>query len=172
MIRPDRRAVLTGTAATLGLAALGGGALWYSSRALHAGPDASGAFPVSLSRDAWQARLTAEEFAVLRLEETEPPFSSPLDKLWDAGTYVCAGCANPLYASEHKFDSGTGWPSFWQAIAPDAVGTRTDYKLLYPRTEVHCARCGGHQGHIFADGPAPTGQRHCINGVALDFVAA
>ncbi|PRY93711.1 peptide-methionine (R)-S-oxide reductase [Hasllibacter halocynthiae] len=165
---PTRRSLIIG-GSTLGAAALVGGAGWLGTRGAEA---AEGDFPLTLTEAEWRARLTPEEFAVLREEATEPPHSSPLDKLWEDGTYACAGCGNALYSSENKFDSGTGWPSFWQPIAPEAVGTRIDYKLIYPRTEVHCARCGGHQGHIFEDGPAPTGLRHCINGVALDFVAA
>jgi peptide-methionine (R)-S-oxide reductase len=162
-----RRFVLTGAAATALVA--GSGAWWASQRPAAA---ADGSFPVELTQEEWRARLTDAEFAVLREEATEPPYSSPLDDFWETGTYHCAGCDNPLYSSEAKYDSGTGWPSFWEPVAEDAVGTRTDYKLIYPRTEVHCARCGGHQGHIFEDGPAPTGLRHCINGVALRFRAA
>ena len=128
-------------------------------------------FEIDLTPEEWRERLTEAEFAVLRQEATERPFTSPLNDNKAAGTYVCAGCANPLYASETKFDSGTGWPSFYAAIE-GGVGTKVDYKLILPRTEVHCARCGGHLGHVFDDGPAPTGKRHCINGVALDFVAA
>jgi peptide-methionine (R)-S-oxide reductase len=102
----------------------------------------------------------------LRLHRTEVPGSSPLNREKRKGTYSCAGCALPLFASETKFESGTGWPSFYRPLS-GAVGTRTDYALLVPRTEVHCARCGGHLGHVFSDGPPPTGQRHCMNGVAL-----
>lgn len=131
-----------------------------------------GDFPFTLTEAEWQERLTDAEFAVLREEATERPFTSPLNDENRAGTFHCAGCDAPLYASETKFDSGTGWPSFYDAL-PDRVGTKEDRSLfLGVRTEVHCANCGGHQGHIFEDGPAPTGLRHCINGVALNFVAA
>ncbi|MEL7687161.1 peptide-methionine (R)-S-oxide reductase MsrB [Citromicrobium bathyomarinum] len=126
-------------------------------------------FPVSRSEAEWRKRLTAAEFRVLREEGTERAYSSPLDKEKRAGTYACAGCGNAVYSSEHKYDSGTGWPSFWRPIKASAVGTSRDLKLGYPRKEVHCARCGGHLGHIFNDGPQPTGKRHCLNGVALDF---
>jgi peptide-methionine (R)-S-oxide reductase len=125
-------------------------------------------FPVSRSEAEWRKRLTAQQFAVLRQEATERPFSSPLNAEKRKGVFACAGCGSALYVSRTKYDSGTGWPSFRAAI-PGAVGTKTDRKLLYPRTEVHCADCGGHLGHIFDDGPKPTGKRHCINGAALTF---
>lgn len=126
-------------------------------------------FRVSKSEAKWRSELTRAEYRVLREAGTERPYSSPLDKEKRRGTFVCAGCGNAVYSSAHKYDSGTGWPSFYQAIAKDAVGTSTDYKIGVPRTEVHCADCGGHLGHIFGDGPKPTGKRHCINGVAMDF---
>ena len=128
-------------------------------------------YPVSLSEAQWRKKLTKAEYAVLREAATERPYSSSLNNEKRAGTFTCAGCGNKLYASKTKYESGTGWPSFWQAL-PGAVGTSTDYKIGYPRTEVHCADCGGHLGHIFSDGPKPTGKRHCINGVAMDFVTA
>jgi peptide-methionine (R)-S-oxide reductase len=123
----------------------------------------------NLSEREWQDQLTAEEFRVLRKEGTERPFSSELNENKKTGTYVCAGCALPLFTSDKKFDSGTGWPSFFQPI-DGALGTKVDRKLLVARTEYHCGRCGGHQGHVFKDGPRPTGLRYCNNGVALDFI--
>ncbi|MCZ4311868.1 peptide-methionine (R)-S-oxide reductase MsrB [Comamonadaceae bacterium G21597-S1] len=127
--------------------------------------------PLRLSDAQWKQRLTPAQYRVLRQEGTEPPGSSPLDREKRAGIFHCAGCDLPLFSSDAKYDSGTGWPSFFQSL-PGAVGTRTDYKLLFPRTEYHCARCEGHQGHVFGDGPPPTGKRYCNNGVALVFVAA
>jgi peptide-methionine (R)-S-oxide reductase len=125
-------------------------------------------YKVSYSDAEWLKRLGKARYEVLREAATEPPFSSPLDKNYSKGTYVCAGCASPLYSSATKFDSHTGWPSFWQPL-PHAVRTSTDVKLGYPRTEVHCATCGGHLGHVFRDGPKPTGLRYCMNGLALRF---
>ena len=117
----------------------------------------------------WRERLSPERFKVLRKEGTEPPFTSPLNNEHRKGTFVCAACGNPLFKSDAKFDSGTGWPSFMQPI-DDSIDTKRDFKLIMPRTEYHCARCGGHQGHVFGDGPKPTGQRYCNNGLALDFI--
>ena len=118
----------------------------------------------------WRKRLSGPAYLVLRHEDTERPGTSPLNREKRKGTYVCAGCELPLFKSEWKFESGTGWPSFYDFI-PGSLGTKTDYKILYPRTEYHCIRCGGHQGHVFDDGPKPTGKRYCNNGVALKFVA-
>lgn len=125
--------------------------------------------PLQKSRDEWRRILTERQYAVLFEEATERAFSSPLDTEKRDGTYVCVACKLPLFAASAKFDSGTGWPSFTQPIA-GRVGTKRDYKLILPRTEYHCVRCGGHQGHVFGDGPPPTGQRWCNNGIALEFV--
>lgn len=120
-------------------------------------------------RAAWREILSPARYQVLFDEATEPPRSSPLNQEKRPGTYICAACRLPLFASDAKFESGTGWPSFTQP-QPGRVGTRKDFKLILPRTEYHCARCGGHQGHVFTDGPEPTGQRWCNNGLALEFV--
>lgn len=121
------------------------------------------------SEEEWRNQLTPEQFDVLREEGTERPGSSELLSEKRSGTFVCAACGNPLFASSTKYESGTGWPSFFQPIE-GALETRKDFKLIWPRTEYHCARCGGHQGHVFDDGPKPTGLRYCNNGVALKFV--
>ncbi len=125
--------------------------------------------PFELPKARWKELLPADAYAVLFEEATEPARTSPLDREKRAGTYLCAACFLPLFASQAKFESGTGWPSFSDHL-PGAIGTRRDFSLLWPRTEYHCARCGGHQGHVFSDGPAPTGLRYCNNGVALRFV--
>ena len=148
-----RRGFLAGVAA---LAARGGASV------------ASEGFEVSLSEPEWRAWLTPAQFAVLREEHTERPYSSPLNGEKRAGRYLRVGCALPVYDAATKFDSGTGWPSFWAAVSGN-VGTRQDFRRVLSRTEAHCRRCGGHLGHVFVDGPPPTGMRHCINGLALDF---
>jgi peptide-methionine (R)-S-oxide reductase len=126
-------------------------------------------FEVEHSEAEWRKLLTPEQFTILREQGTELAWSSPLDQEKRAGTYMCAGCALPLFSSKAKFDSGTGWPSFYEPL-PHAVETQQDGSLMMQRTEVHCRRCGGHLGHVFDDGPQPTGQRYCMNGVALKFV--
>lgn len=118
----------------------------------------------------WKRILPDDRFRILFREGTERAGSSPLNDEKRPGSYICAACYSPLFSSAHKFDSGTGWPSFYQPISDEAIGTRRDFKLIWPRTEYHCARCGGHQGHVFDDGPEPTGQRWCNNGLALEFV--
>ena len=125
--------------------------------------------PLEHSDSEWRELLAPDQYQVLRHEATEPPHSHALNREHRQGTYVCAACALPLFSSNGKFDSGTGWPSFFEAI-DGSIGTRRDVKLFLARTEYHCARCGGHQGHLFSDGPPPTGKRYCNNGVALRFV--
>lgn len=126
--------------------------------------------PVELGNEEWRRKLDPAAFEVLRKEGTERAFTSPLNDEHREGVFVCAGCGQPLFTSEMKYDSGSGWPSFFTTI-PEALSTSTDYKLLMPRTEYHCTRCGGHHGHVFEDGPIPTGTRFCNNGVALKFIA-
>ena len=157
----SRRWLLTG--GVFGLAALA------AHRFLQPGaPKAEEVFKVTHSDAEWRARLTAEQYAVLRQEGTERPFTSPLLEEHRKGVFGCAGCGLDLFASETKFDSGTGWPSFWQSL-DHAVGETSDTSFMMVRTAVHCAQCGGHLGHVFHDGPPPTGLRYCMNGVALTF---
>ncbi len=129
---------------------------------------AEGTFPFILTDAEWQARLSPAAYQVLRHEDTERPFTSTLNTEKRAGIFHCAGCDQPLFESAKKYDSGTGWPSFWDFI-PGAIGTREDNSLFMTRIEVHCSNCGGHQGHVFEDGPPPTGLRYCINGLSLRF---
>lgn len=158
-----RRTLLGGGAATL----LGGFALFGGRGESHAAER----FAINLSEAEWKKRLTPQQYAVLRKESTERAGSSPLNKEKRRGTYVCAGCGLPLFASATKFESGTGWPSFYAPLR-NAVGTKEDNTLFFKRTEVHCRRCGGHLGHVFDDGPPPTGLRYCMNGAAMKFIAA
>jgi peptide-methionine (R)-S-oxide reductase len=157
----SRRALL---AASLGIAAL------PLARSL-ASEGKPRQFAYALPDAEWRKRLSPLAYQVLRHEATERAYSSPLNDEKRAGTFACAGCDLPLFSSRTKYESGTGWPSFWQPL-DGAVGTSTDFKIGYPRTEVHCARCGGHLGHVFDDGPRPTGKRYCMNGAALKFLPA
>ncbi len=157
-----RRGLLTCGAAGLALAAFG-------SRLPRA--QAAAVFEVTHTDAEWRALLSPAAFAVLRKEGTEAPFTSPLLEEHRKGTFTCAGCELALFSSDTKFESGTGWPSFWQPL-DGAVGTTTDSSFGMQRTEVHCSRCGGHLGHVFNDGPKPTGLRYCMNGVALGFTPA
>ena len=160
----SKRTLIGSAAAALGAFALGGCA--------RKGEAASAeTFEISKSPEEWRRILTPEQYAVLREEGTERAGSSPLNKEPRAGTYACAGCDLPVYSSEAKFESGTGWPSFTAPIA-GAVRTKEDRAFLTTRTEVHCRRCGGHLGHVFDDGPPPTGLRYCMNGVAMKFIPA
>ncbi len=160
----SRRAILGGTAVAV---LLGGAGLLRRQESA----SAEGRFEIEKSDAEWRKILTPSQYAVLRRHNTERPWTSPLNDEHRRGIFACAGCALPLYASETKFDSGTGWPSF-TAPLPDAVDTSEDTSFFMVRTEVHCRRCGGHLGHVFDDGPPPTGQRHCMNGAALTFIPA
>lgn len=157
----SRRWLLSAGAAGLALPVTVFGGLAASS-----GP--GGVFEVNHTDEEWRTMLTREQFAVLRKHGTERPFSSPLAAEHRSGLYVCAGCSQMLFSSEVKYDSGTGWPSFWEALE-GGIATKDDWSLGMHRTEVHCRRCGGHLGHVFDDGPPPTGKRYCMNGVALVF---
>jgi len=161
MIRPDRRALLAGAAM-----------LFAGPATAQGRRDAYADSPWRKLTDAeWRKRLPPASYRILRHEDTERAGTSPLNGEKRKGTFVCLGCELPLFSSATKYESGTGWPSFWRAL-PGAVTTKTDYKIGYPRTEYHCARCLGHQGHVFDDGPRPTGLRYCNNGLALKFVPA
>ncbi|TKT75015.1 peptide-methionine (R)-S-oxide reductase MsrB [Aquamicrobium sp. LC103] len=165
-----RREVLFGGAGAVVLAGAGG-ALW-SLRSPRAALAASAeVFEITKTDEEWRALLSDAQFEVLREEGTERAFTSPLNDEKRKGVFHCAGCDLPVYSSEKKYDSGTGWPSFWDA-EPHAVGMREDNSFFMTRNECHCRRCGGHLGHIFDDGPQPTGLRHCINGVAMTFKPA
>ena len=167
MARLDRRSVLFGATALAGLAGLA-----IVGRAFGAGTGpVPGEFEVTRTDEEWLALLGPEAFEVMRRQGTEYPWTSPLLDEHRKGTFACAGCDLPLFDSETKYDSGTGWPSFYQPL-DDAVGTMTDTLIGYERTEVHCRRCGGHLGHVFNDGPPPTGLRYCMDGVSLKFLPA
>jgi peptide-methionine (R)-S-oxide reductase len=167
-----RKAMFAGLAALGATATAGWGAGWGRGRvpgeAAAAAKQGKG-FEVTKTQEEWRESLTPEQFEVLRAHGTERAWTSPLNDEKRAGAYLCAGCGQPVFASATKYESGSGWPSFYQPIA-GAVGTAEDRKLFMTRTEVHCSRCGGHLGHVFDDGPPPTGKRYCMNGVALRFV--
>jgi peptide-methionine (R)-S-oxide reductase len=157
LAHPTRRRLLGQVAATLALAACGSGRAEAK------------AYPVRFSEAQWKQRLTSKQFYILRKAGTEAPFTSPLNDEHRKGTFVCAADGNRLYASSTQFDSGAGWPSFWAPL-PGGVASSTDFSAGIPRTEIHCTKCGGHLGHVFNDGPKPTGKRYCMNGDAMKFV--
>ena len=158
----DRRILLASVASLLSFAAF----RWLRASPAHAAEK----FEIEKTDAEWRAQLTPQQYEILRNQGTERPGSSPLLKEHRKGTFACAGCDLPVYSSEAKYDSGTGWPSFWESL-PNAIGLREDTTFGMVRTECHCRRCGGHLGHVFDDGPQPTGERHCINGIAMTFVA-
>ncbi len=161
--------MLTRRAVTLAGLGLTGAALFsYAAPGGAAGPT-EGAFEVTKTDEEWRKILSPEQYSVLRKHGTERAGSSPLDKVYAQGIYECAACALPLFSSDAKFNSGTGWPSFFKPL-DNAIGTDTDRSFFTTRTEVHCRRCGGHLGHVFEDGPRPTGLRYCMNGVSLKFI--
>ena len=151
------------------LAWLGTASLLPFASACGAAPAKAKTYPITKTDAEWRKLLTPKQYTILRKEGTERPGSSPLNKENRAGKFVCAADRNPLFASATKFDSGTGWPSFWKPL-PGAIGTTADRSLMMERTEVHCSKCGGHLGHVFDDGPKPTGLRYCMNGDAMLFV--
>jgi peptide-methionine (R)-S-oxide reductase len=156
----DRRSFLT----IAGLGAITTAVFWPRGESVAA----KGSFPYTRTDAEWRKTLSPAAYEVLRHEDTERPFTSPLNKEKRAGIFACAGCALPLFSSKTKFESGTGWPSFYAPLR-NAVATRKDNRLFFTRTEVHCRRCGGHLGHVFDDGPKPTGLRYCMNGLAMNF---
>ena len=162
----DRRTAISGTLAIAGAY----GAISLSGLFSDAKAQSGGSFKINRTPEQWKRQLGAARYRILRLAGTERAYSSPLNDEKRTGVFACAGCNLGIYKSNTKYDSGTGWPSFWAPIARDRIGITRDYKIGYARTEVHCARCGGHLGHIFDDGPKPTGKRHCINGLALKFI--
>jgi peptide-methionine (R)-S-oxide reductase len=158
-----------GIAAAAAAVLSGAGAMrWFGQKVQAEDP---GQFEVAYPDEEWRRRLSAEQYYVLRAHGTERAGTSPLNQEKRAGAYHCAGCDLPLFSSATKYESGTGWPSFWAPLE-NAIGTSEDRSLFVPRTEVHCRRCGGHLGHVFEDGPPPTGLRYCMNGVALTFLPA
>ncbi|HTZ00530.1 MAG TPA: peptide-methionine (R)-S-oxide reductase MsrB [Rhodocyclaceae bacterium] len=157
----NRRTIIQGLAGAAGV--------FLGLRVARPETPAPGIGKISRSDDEWRKLLTGPQYDVLRQEGTEAPFTSPLNDEHRPGTFVCAGCGLALFPSKFKFDSGTGWPSFYDVL-PGHAEFKKDYRLVLPRTEYHCARCGGHHGHVFDDGPPPTGLRYCNNGVALGFI--